>query len=192
MKTIIDKITDYHSYFNGLDTLENGYAWLALGALLTLERLLTKKMDVLEFGCGGSTIFFADRCNSVKSLETDSKWQNMVNKKLGEDGYKNACVFYNSEEDTIKALSSPTQVHEVYDVILVDSGWVRDEKENKRNPNRRKLFELSIPYLKTGGMLIIDNYQHYGMRNFNYEGFEVYTFDDIGYSGRGTKICVKL
>ena len=191
MKTIISEIDSWKGFLRGLDTLSVGYPWLTLGAIMTLERILTKDMNVCEFGGGGSTVFFAKRCEFVYTIETNEKWINSLCDKLKELDIDNV-VFAksNSEEESIDHINKAN--NEIFDVILVDSGWFIDENGNKRDPNRRILFEAAIPKLKKGGYLIIDNYQHYGMRHFKYEGFEVYTFDDIGHSGRGTKICVKL
>ena len=191
MKTIISEIDSWKGFLRGLDTLSVGYPWLTLGAIMALERILNKDQIVCEFGGGGSTIFFANRCQSVLTIETNQKWVDFISEEFKERKLDNiAIITSRSEEESVSLIDGMKD--EVLDVILVDSGWFIDENGNKRDPNRRILFEAAIPKLKKGGYLIIDNYQHYGMRHFKYEGFEVYTFDDIGHSGRGTKICVKL
>ena len=45
--------------------------------------------------------------------------------------------------------------------------------------------------IKLNGFLIIDNYMKFGMENFKYPPWEVYTFDEFRYSGKGTRICKK-
>ena len=191
MKTIISEIGSWKGFLRGTDTLSVGYPWLTFGTIMTLERILTKDMIVCEFGGGGSTIFFANRCQAVLTIETNQKWIDFICDKFKELKLDNISIAKtDSEKQSVELIKEMN--NEVLDVILVDSGWFIDENGNKRDPNRRILFEAAIPKLKKGGYLIIDNYQHYGMRRFKYEGFEVYTFDDIGHSGRGTKICVKL
>jgi predicted O-methyltransferase YrrM len=186
MDTIVTNISSRQDFFKGKDTVAVGYPWLTFGAIITLESIVNKDMRVLELGGGGSTIWFAKNCKIVKTIETDKKWIDLLRKKIPD----NTAIFWSlSELDSVEMIKESTDNE--YDIILIDSGWLYDEK-GKHSPNRRLLFETAIPKLKKGGYMIIDNYQHYGMKNFNYKGFEVYTFDDIGYSGRGTKICQKL
>ena len=39
-----------------------------------------------------------------------------------------------------------------------------------------------------GGWLMVENYWNFGMDKFNYPKSDILTFDDIVYSGRGTKL----
>lgn len=191
MNTIVSQIPGRKEFFKGIDTLKIGYPWLTFGTIMTLEYLvqLNKEMRVLELGGGGSTVFFANNCKNVVTIETDKNWLRFLIDRL--KNYKNVNLVYSANEtESINLIKN--EHNESYDIILIDSGWLHDAQGEKISPNRRLLFETAIPKLKKDGFLIIDNYQHYGMKHFVYRGFEVYTFDEMGYSGRGTKICVKL
>ena len=56
-----------------------------LGAIYELDILLCPSDCVLEFGSGGSTLFFARRCHEVYSYETDIDWHNSVRDILNRD-----------------------------------------------------------------------------------------------------------
>lgn len=186
MQTIVSQIKDRRTFFKGTDTMDVGYPWLTFGAIMTLESIVNKDMKVLEFGSGGSTVFFAKNCGYVESFETDENWFETVYERLRD--YSNIRLVLGTEKENIELLKD---IHVDYDIILVDSGWVRDET-GKHSPQRGLIAKLAIEKLKVGGYLILDNYEHYGLKDVDLSRFEVYTFDDIGYSGRGTKICKKL
>ena len=185
MKTLVTEIPNMRDFFKGRSMLRIGCPWLTFGAIMTLERIVNKKMKVLELGGGGSTVFFSNNCQSVKTFETNKVWADMLKEKLA--WINNVDIIWTENEaGSVEAIKKEIDI--LYDIILIDSGFTG----NHVNPNRRLLFETALPKLKQGGFIIIDNYQHYGMRHFDYKGFEVYTYDEIGYSGRGTKICQKL
>jgi predicted O-methyltransferase YrrM len=184
MKTIINDISSRQDFFNGRGLLEIGCAWLTFGAIMALEHILNKELAVLELGSGGSTVFFADRCESVTTIETDPGWVDMVLDRV--KGYKNVNMFLRTEEQAVELVAD--YVNESFDVILIDTG----RKPDGSRPNRRLLAETAIPKLKVGGYLIIDNYLKFGNQDFDYSKWEVYTFDDFGYSGRGTRILRKI
>lgn len=52
--------------------------WLSPAATACLESLLNPDMKVLEHGCGGSTLWFAERVQTVDSVENNPLWLNGV------------------------------------------------------------------------------------------------------------------
>ena len=185
MKTIINDISSRQDFFNGRGLFELGCAWLSFGAIMALEHILNKEMKVLELGGGGSTVFFANRCKFVKTIETSAEWMEKLEERTRD--YNNVELHYRNEQEAVEEIKS--EEDESYDVILIDTGAV----PNKPRPNRLLLAQTAVPKLKKGGYLILDNYLKFGNQNFPYnEGWEVYSFDDFGYSGRGTRILRKL
>lgn len=184
MKTIVEKMPERADFQKGKYTVERGFPWLTYGAVIALETILKPDFKILEFGCGGSTIFWSSRCKEVKSIETDRVWADKVQRALpNPSNVKLLCG--TPEENLILAKNEPDNY---YDLILVDSG-----KWNGENPDRKALAEAVSPKVKKGGYLVIDNYGRYRMQRFNYRGWDVYTFDHIGhYAGKGTRICIKL
>lgn len=181
MKTITTGITNKENfYLYGKEALELGCPWLTFGAISALESLATKKFKVLEFGSGGSTIFWAKHCQSVKSFETNLEWFSKVTKKVKK--YSNAEVIYASRTETSRTIRNMPD--NFYDVVLVDSDPGRSK--------RLQIAQMVSPKIKLGGWLVIDNYQKHGMNEFDYSGWKVYTFDDFNYGGFGTRICQKI
>lgn len=180
MKTIVTKIKSRKSFFDGSDTLENGYPWLTFGAIIFLENVLKKDFSVLEFGSGGSTLFFSKKTKAVKSFETNPDWFEKVKQKTTK--LKNVEIFYADRKTMSNALKNTKD--QSLDIILIDS--------DPRRSKRLDLANLSKPKLKIGGFLILDNYQKFGLNGFDYSDFEFYTFDEFGYTGKGTRICRKI
>lgn len=162
--------------------LEIGCPWLTFGAIIAIEHIVNKEMKVLELGSGGSTLFWARTCKSVKSYETDSKWYRIIRQKTEKQKLGNVeIVLCHRRLMRIELRSEPDNY---YDIVLIDT----DPKRSKR----LDLAYMAIPKLKSGGWLIIDNYLKFGMENFDYSKWEVYTFDEFYYNGLGTRLCRKI
>ena len=74
--------------------------------------------------------------------------------------------------------------NEYYDLILVDPDphYVR----------RIKFMNASVPKIKRGGYVVVDNDDDRNIHLFDYSQVDVYTFDKMsGHGGRRTRICVK-
>lgn len=179
MRTIISDMPNRRNFLKGRYTIEIGYPWLTYGAIMELEEFLTPNFKVLEFGCGGSTIFFSRRCKSVKSMESNEVWADKVRGTLSaSSNVEIICCDFAHALATVKA--EPT---EYYDLILVDS--------DTACTSRLQFMIDASPKLKVGGYLILDNYDHRKIRGFDYTGWNVFTYDGIRHSGRGTRICIK-
>lgn len=177
MKTIISDIPGREAFLRGRGALEIGYPWLTFGAIVALEGIVNKKFKVMEFGSGGSTVFWARNCKNVKSFETNPEWFKSVKERVAE--FKNVEIILGDEVTNLKRLEREPDSH--YDIVLIDS--------DPNTTQRITLANASIQKIKPGGSLIIDNYMKFGMKNFVYPEGEIYTFDELRHSGRGTRIC---
>ncbi len=180
MKTIINQIPKGRRRF-GRYAIEIGYPWLSFGAIMALEEILKREpnLDILEFGSGGSTIFFSRRCRSVKSFETNLEWAENVKAALPTPS--NVNLICCTHDETMEAIKNEPLQH--YDVILVDSG--------SSYKLRRMILECVPPLLKKTGYLVVDNYDHRYMNSFCYDNWDVFTCDCLFYHGSGTRICRK-
>ena len=181
MKTIVTEIPDYKTFFKGEKTVEIGYPWLTFGAIMAIEKILRDskgKFRILEMGSGGSTIFFSQRCEYLLSLEHDPEWAIRVSRCL-ENPRNVECGAISRLKRIIRA-----EEDNFFDMILADSG-----AGATAYTRRLDMLKVALPKLKKGGWLILDNYEH---MDFDYTGYDVYTFDMFHYSGRGTKLCRKL
>jgi len=180
MKTIITQMPNRRNFLQGKYAIEIGYPWITYGSIMAIEAMLKPEHNVLELGSGGSTIFWSKRCNSVKSYELNKEWMEKVKVKLPEPS--NVTMTCGEPEVLVEVIRK--EPNEYYDWLLADTG-----------PSygvRFALMRESIPKLKKGGFLVIDNYAKRYMNRFDYTGWDVYTFDDFGHVGKGTKICVKI
>lgn len=178
MYSIINNIASRQDFFKGKGTLEIGYPWLSFGAIMALESIVNKNLKILEFGSGGSTVFWAKNCQSVKSFETNRQWYEKVCEKTKK--FKNVEIILADQAETLKKLDMEPDNY--YDIILVDS--------YPKDIERILIANTATKKVKANGWLIIDNYQNFGMQKFTYpKNCEIYTFDEFKYSGKGTRFC---
>jgi hypothetical protein len=112
--------------------------WFNYDAIDFLKSYITKGMTVLEFGSGGSTLFFSDHCKSVVSIEEEEnltnhiKWIKYVKKNL--------------HKNNVRFLSYGSNIIGKYDIVLIDG-----------TDQRLKSAKLSYNLLKPNGIMIIDD-----------------------------------
>ena len=182
MKSIITQMPDKYNFYKGRFTVEIGYPWLSYGAIISMEQLLKPDHKVLEFGCGGSTIFFSRRCNSVKSYDCNKEWVEKT--KAGLNGLDNVSLVCEPDEH--------------YDWLLSDIGFVESPTAHILKGQWKQVFNLrfrimkeAVPKLKKGMFMIVDQYEQPPLPEFDYTGWDTYKFDIIGHHFKGTLIGVK-
>jgi len=99
-------------------------------------------VNILEFGAGGSTIWFSQRDCTVTSVEHDQKWVKTTLDHINKNKYKKPTIIthqrpYNTVCDNM--------TDNTFDLILVDG---RD---------RVKCVESAMRLLKPGGLFMVDN-----------------------------------
>ena len=190
MKTVICDIPSWRTHRLGRKTLQVGYPWLTFGAIISLEILLTKEMRVLELGCGGSTLFFGRRCKEVVSIETDFGWADKTDRALKFFEIDNVALHRVLYDDLVDFLRRDESQ---YDVLLVDHVDPTNKLRRHRT-DRWIAAREAMNLVKLGGLVVIDNYDSHGMKNFPYDKWDVFTYDEIAikYTGRGTRICRKM
>jgi len=201
--TIINKIPTYSHFLGGHGTLAFGYPWLSIGAIVALEYTIfstsarvgnayhcTPPKQVLEFGSGGSTIFFAHKAEHVTSIETDANWAPRTLEALERHGVKNKVTLHVCSNPESEKLVSKFQ-DGFFDLLLVDHA--ADEtvlgRGAKRAFSRKPLAMIGAQKLASNGWCVVDNYSVHGMAAFDWTGWSVWIFDDMQYSGRGTLIA---
>lgn len=103
---------------------------------------LTPESVVVEFGSGMSTLWFARRCRSLLSIEDDSYWHALVERRLRSDGASH--VRYE-----LRSAATYSQVHDLpdasVDFVLVDGS------------QRARCITAILPKIRAGGALYLDN-----------------------------------
>src|SRR5207253_3435163 len=78
-----------HNLINRRDPVELELPWFSYAAIDFLQSYLRSEMQVFEFGSGGSTLFFAQQCKSVTSVEDNAHWCEIVAARLARRGIEN-------------------------------------------------------------------------------------------------------
>ena len=125
------------------EKLHPDWPWLTRDAILLLEKLLTPDDIGLEFGSGRSTIWFAKRVKRLISIEHDAKWFTFINEQLRRSSLTNVEYYLKKESEYLDIFKNIP--NNSIDFVLVD-GLFRDICALK-----------SLPIIKNGGLLIIDN-----------------------------------
>jgi SAM-dependent methyltransferase len=143
------------SFIEGFSQDENGAAlpWMTYPAIEFLKKNLTKNHQVFEFGCGASTLFFAERVKEVVGLETDARWAEIVGATLVADrgmaqGHPLQNVKINLMPDGLTNISYenfPKNSGKKFDFIIIDS------------LKRFECAKNAIDALKPDGRIILDD-----------------------------------
>ena len=168
----------------GTNAFKYELPWLVSESISFLDEILTKDMKVLEFGSGGSTLFFSKRVNWVLSYESNLEWFDVVSETLKRKEFLNVDLqFYTPS--TFPPLSGN------FNCVLLDPGGFAGVDP------REALLEKTLPLLIHPKILILDNYDEYSWNALDKDLFamqykESYvekTFDHPEwYVGKGTKI----
>jgi predicted O-methyltransferase YrrM len=195
--SIITSLPRYDRFLGGRGTLEIGYPWLSVGAIVALEQAIFRKAEtnqppkrVLEFGSGGSTVFFAQRAEYVESVESDTRWAPATRAELEKRGLADRVRLTSCT--TLESMAWVAGLgDQSFDLLLVDHA--ADEtithRGERRAFSRLPLALVGLPKLRPTGWLVVDNYALHGMEAFDYTGWDTWIFDDLRYSGRGTLIA---
>ena len=164
-------------YWKGTQTIDLEYPWITPEAIYELIKLIQSYYDVLEFGCGGSTLFFARRCKSVMSFETSSDWYEKVKAQLSNKQIKNVNLqLIKTEKECIDSVKDMR-----FDIILVDCVGI----------SRVVLIKAVAPLIRPGGIIIIDNYNAdycKGIDEFlSMKCPAIHSYNDLHWVGDGTR-----
>jgi hypothetical protein len=92
--------------------------WLSYAAIFYLKRLDFSNCRILEFGSGGSTLFWANKAKEVISIETDRRWHEKISKVLPE----NVKIMLFEKDEFEKCLLALQDI-KPFDVIIIDGAW---------------------------------------------------------------------
>jgi hypothetical protein len=79
----------YRSLRPAFNLLDAELPWLPFPVIRFLDKTLQPAMRVFEYGCGGSTLFFARRVAEVVSVEHSPDWHRRVSAAIQQRGYQN-------------------------------------------------------------------------------------------------------
>lgn len=145
--------------------------WTTQASIKIFEKILDKKMVGFEYGSGNSTLFFTQKINHLTSLEHDPKWHSLISEKLKKHVLKN--IDYHLVEQNDPAIRESVTFFRDYgleeDAFTVLYQYKKYFTFIKRYPDAHFDFIFidgrarvecalnSIPKLKSGGILVLDN-----------------------------------
>lgn len=159
-------------YYSTYKLFNPNCPWLCITAIEFLKKYLSKDLIGVEFGSGSSTYFFCKRSKFVVSIEHNEVWHKLVKEKLEDKKIEN--VDYRLlPESTDGLIKKQPDFLEKWKIDL-NSYSYRDSyaqyfnglKEYEDNyfdyilvdgRARPECLFTSVPKLKSGGMMILDN-----------------------------------
>ncbi len=182
-----------------VDLLKTHTPWLVYDAIEWLKSHLTKDMLVYEYGSGGSTLFLADLCKVLHSVEYDFSWYNKVIKEIEARGILNCDLSFVEPEEKINenrvlcfvslgmniSYSSKSKKYENKSFMKYVQSIDRFEDNFfdlivVDGRSREACIVHSISKVKLGGYILLDNSERLwyesGVRILEGKGFEKTSF----------------
>lgn len=166
-------------YWNGTQTVDLCIPWITPESIYYLDNFFEANKDrdttVLEFGSGGSTLYFAKRATYVLSFETLWPWYLRI-KEIVFKSYPNVDLHFVENIDQIITIIEDKK----FNLSLVDIC----------NISRPELCKLSLSHLHPGSLLVLDNYSADYCEGMDpiFQSMQQKPFDDSHWAGSGTKI----
>lgn len=130
----------FRSYRTQQAVDKNGKAipWCTYPFIHFLKPRLKSEFRVFEYGCGNSTLWYAERVKEIISVEHDHSWFQKIKDKLPENA---AIVYKDLEEGYVEEVSR----HGLFDIIIIDG------------QKRPECAPWALQALKPDGVIIWDN-----------------------------------
>ena len=132
------------SYREGRPVTRGGQPlpWFTYAAIGFLEERLPRDAMVFEFGAGNSTLWFAQRCVRVVSVDPNREWA----ERIGAIAPANAeVVFHGHPSDRDGYVSEIASRGVRWDVVVIDSAW------------RGESGRVAVENLSDRGVIVWDN-----------------------------------
>ena len=115
--------------------------WMNYSVIQFLRERLTPDMTLFEYGCGNSTLFFAERVKEVVSIECDPKWHGEISKNLP----SNARLILHHPFDAAAYVAATKQQGQLFDVVVID------------DRERAGCLDAALDAVTTRGVIILDD-----------------------------------
>lgn len=180
-------------YWTGSQCVENEVPWQTPDSIRLLDKICLLKDKVLEIGTGGSTLFYARRCQCVTAIETNKEWYQVINKVLKDRNITNINYYLIDNQEEIEY--TVKTIKKQFDIISVDS---------VHGYNRSAFLNILLKTQHNLSTVVLDNYgadvlfpEHYDksiaeMQKLCGADWKGYDFDDPKWTGKGTRVLTKL
>ncbi|MCZ6672242.1 MAG: class I SAM-dependent methyltransferase [Verrucomicrobia bacterium] len=122
-----------------VNSQEKPVPWFTYPAIDFLDGIIQADWNVLEYGSGNSTLWWASRVRNIVAIENNKTWYEEIREQLPE----NASIhLFEEKEDYISGVSS---LDDKYDVIVIDGS------------HRNECANAGLPHLENNGIIVFDN-----------------------------------
>jgi len=169
---MMTKLTDDIIY--GRQALTNKEPWIVPESLEHLRGLMMPDFKVFEWGSGGSTIWFAERCKELVSVDDHKKWFDIVLGWIRERDLRNVDLKFLPGKPWHKYADAILEYPEAhFDLVFVDG----------RRSVRARCIENALIRIKPGGTLLIDNSNWLdSFPSFtSHSAYDIWTWDRVDY-----------
>ena len=116
--------------------------WLSPEVIAFLESIIKPEWRVLEHGGGGSTLWYAQRCQEVVTSETDENWRRAILNKADELNLRNITLYTQWPQFSTRLGK--------FDLIVIDGAPLHQKGE--------ALADAFKYYAKAGAWVALDNF----------------------------------
>lgn len=147
-----------------VDAAGNPTAWYTYPALEHLNQYDFSARNVFEYGCGFSSLFWAQRAKLIVSVEHDEAWF----QRIRELASANLRIHLRQDQDGYTRF--PLEQGMKFDIIVIDGKW------------RHACAEVAPDALGEGGLIVFDNADWYpaATRHLRSQGFLQFDFSGFG------------
>ena len=117
--------------------------WYTFPAIEYFQALDAKGLDIFEYGCGNSSLFWAQKGANVWCVEHDPEWHKTIYSKSSD---LRGLLLKENKTDYANAIH---ETIESFDIIIIDGIW------------RNECAAEALTRLKPGGLIILDNSDWY-------------------------------
>lgn len=134
----------WHASLRGAETLGAPAPWMNLSAIALLGCICREGTTIIEYGCGSSTRWLAERGCTVTSIEHDEEWARSVRTQLAESSGGENCRVELVEPAAYARAPRDLGVSSA-DVVIVDG------------INRVECVVEGVQLLTSSGVLVLDD-----------------------------------
>ena len=157
--------------------------WFSFGAIDYLMRYVNAHHQIFEFGSGGSTLFFSRRAARILSMESHPEWHSRVCERARRLKLNNlVCELHRLDGNRLERYRDSSFFDRVrsnqWDVVVIDCfcGFT----DGSYGQLRRHAFEISLPQIAPGGLLVLDDSWLFPELVKPRPGWEVHDFVGLG------------
>ena len=152
--------------------------WWSFRAMQRTDRELVGKR-IFEYETGGSTVRYAGIAESIKCVEDDPRWADLVMRRLrGRHNNNVEIVVHPFDFDypidfAGSAYANEVKKHKEVDIVIIDG-------QDKTFNERITLFNLVEPQMRAGGIIILDDFWRYEKRIKSGRASKLEVFESVG------------